>query len=180
MSRARLSTLSMVSLVVVLSSCAQGGQTASPSAPVPEAPSARESREGAALPLVAGKWSSSDTHPPPEKLRWRREPSSRPEAALSVEVIGPGKPWYASFMAHKTIDRNGIPDDAPDSQLVLACGEGLTDPGCRITALGGHRWRVETLASAPEGHPYRMLYVQWPSARPGDAEEWASWQLPIG
>ncbi|EDY45190.2 hypothetical protein [Streptomyces sp. SPB074] len=81
-------------------------------------------------------------------------------------------------MTHKTVDRAGIPDESPENQRVLGCGQGIAKPGCRITSLGGRRWRVETLAPAPQNHPYRILYVQWPSAGPGEPENWTSWQLP--
>lgn len=119
---------------------------------------------------------------------WRSPPSDTahlaacatrgPERPLSVDVSGPSRPWYASFMVHRTVDRAGVPDERLSSQRVLACGDGITKPGCRIALLGNHHWRIETFGPAPRSHPYRILYVQWPSNGPGEPENWASWQLP--
>lgn len=167
-------------LTMALVSCGsnrQGGSTPSPDS-MPPAPSARDGQHGAALPLVAGRWPKSSGHHPPESLTWRRAPLPQSESRLSADVAGPEQPWYASFMTHKTVNRAGIPDESPENQRVLACGQGIAKPGCRITSLGGHRWRIETLAPAPQNHPYRILYVQWPSGGPGEPENWASWQLP--
>ncbi|WP_435059960.1 hypothetical protein [Streptomyces sp. bgisy060] len=126
---------------------------------------------------MAGHWENGDSHAPPSRLTWQRDRHAARER-LSVEVTGPAQPWYASSMVHKALDESGIPKEDTASQTVLACGDGITDPGCRITRTAPGRWRVETLDPAPTSHPYRVLYVQWPSDEPGQPEKWASWQLP--
>lgn len=180
LSRASVAAAGIACLVMTVVSCDSGRQGSSHPTPdtTPASPSARDSRNGSALPLVAGRWPKGGPHQPPERLTWKRASLPRTNSRLSVDVVGPEKPWYASFMTHKTVNRAGIPDESPENQRVLACGRGLTKPGCRISALGGHRWRVETIEPAPRSHPYRTLYVQWPSDGPGESENWASWQLP--
>lgn len=74
-------------------------------------------------------------------------------------------------MVHKALDENGIPKEDTANQAVLACGDGISDPGCRITRTAPGRWRVETLDPAPTSHPYRVLYFQWPSDDAGAAGE---------
>ncbi|WP_437026854.1 hypothetical protein [Streptomyces sp. enrichment culture] len=84
-------------------------------------------------------------------------------------------------MLHSRIDGSGIPDEDPRRQKVLACGEGITDPGCRITDHEDRRsYTIEAVDPLPAGRPYRVLYVQWAPERPGGKETWASWQLPTG
>ncbi|WP_158786581.1 hypothetical protein [Streptomyces sp. NRRL F-5065] len=83
-------------------------------------------------------------------------------------------------MLHSTIDASGIPDEDTRRQKILACGNGITDPGCRITAGSDGSYTIEVLGAPPPDHPYRVLYVQWAPNRPGSKETWASWQLPTG
>ncbi|MFF7989232.1 hypothetical protein ACFZDG_05465 [Kitasatospora xanthocidica] len=83
-------------------------------------------------------------------------------------------------MLHSTIDASGIPDEDTGRQRILACGSGITDPGCRITDSGNGSYAIEVVGTPPPSHPYRVLYVQWAPNRPGAEETWASWQLPIG
>ncbi|WP_139216328.1 MULTISPECIES: hypothetical protein [unclassified Streptomyces] len=99
---------------------------------------------------------------------------------MRVTVKAPSPPSYASFMLHSRIDASGIPDEDTRRQRVLACGTGIADPGCRITDNNDGSYTVEVPGSPPEGHPYRVLYVQWAPDRPGAEETWASWQLPTG
>ncbi|MFG2848192.1 hypothetical protein ACGF12_34250 [Kitasatospora sp. NPDC048296] len=63
-------------------------------------------------------------------------------------------------MLHSTIDESGIPDEDTRRQKVLACGPGITDPGCRITDNGNGSPTIEVVGTPPTSHPYRVLYVQ--------------------
>ncbi|MCH0542243.1 hypothetical protein I3F58_22360 [Streptomyces sp. MUM 203J] len=83
-------------------------------------------------------------------------------------------------MVHSRVDGSGIPDEDTRRQKVLACGAGITDPGCRITDNRDGSFTIEVPGTPPPGHPYRVLYVQWAPDRPGTEETWASWQLPTG
>lgn len=174
----------VVWVLPVLTACGSGRQEDPPrvvprTPAAPSAPSARDTRLAGMLPLVAGAWGEQGgSHAPPERLTWQRDRSASRDEPLSAEVTGPGRPWYASFMVHKTLDQAGVPKEDTANQAVLACGNGITEPGCRITRGVGDGWRIETSAPAPESHPYRVLYVQWPSDGPGRPEKWASWQLP--
>ncbi|OII68937.1 hypothetical protein BJP39_19430 [Streptomyces sp. CC77] len=158
---------------------------ARPASPAPSAdpatPSAHLTGDTAALPLVAGAWGDGEGKTPPERLTW--PPTARAadgSAPVRVTVKAPSPPSYASFMLHSRIDASGIPDEDTRRQRVLACGTGIADPGCRITDNNDGSYTVEVPGSPPEGHPYRVLYVQWAPDRPGAEETWASWQLPTG
>lgn len=140
-------------------------------------PTARDTHLATPLPLMARQWEDGDSQTPPSRLTWQRDRRAGRDR-LSVEVTGPAQPWYASFMVHKALDERGVPREDSANQTVLACGDGISDPGCRITRIAPDRWRVETVDPAPAGYPYRVLYVQWPSGGPGQTEKWASWQLP--
>ncbi|WP_031078966.1 hypothetical protein [Streptomyces sp. NRRL WC-3742] len=149
----------------------------------PAPPTARQD-DGAELPLVAGQWGGGQHKEPPRHLDWARSVRPDPQADagqhVRVAVAAAPAPSYASFMLHSTIDGSGIPDEDPRRQKVLACGAGIADPGCRITDGGNGSWTIEIVGTAPAGHPYRVLYVQWAPNRSGAEETWASWQLPLG
>ncbi|NJP50954.1 hypothetical protein HCJ93_12950 [Streptomyces sp. SBST2-5] len=83
-------------------------------------------------------------------------------------------------MLHSRIDKSGIPDEDVRRQKVMACGPGITEPGCRITRNEDRSYTIELVGVPPPGHPYRVLYVQWAPNRADAEETWASWQLPTG
>lgn len=145
------------------------------------APTAREN-VGGSLPLLAGQWGAGKHKAPPEHLTW--EPpagtSSPAGESLKVTVTAEAAPSYASFMLHRTIDGAGIPDEDSRQQQILACGPGITRPGCLIVDNRNGSYSIEIVGAPPPDHPYRVLYVQWAPQRPGAEEAWSSWQLPLG
>lgn len=160
--------------------------TASPSpfsSPDPAPPTARENG-GPALPLVAGQWGNGRHKEPPQHLEWGRPTEKNREAdagkSVRITVEAASTPSYASFMLHSTIDGSGIPDEDTRRQKVLACGDGIDAPGCRITDNKDGSYTIESVGAPPPDHPYRVLYVQWAPNRPGNEETWGSWQLPTG
>ncbi|MGW6547244.1 hypothetical protein ACWGBH_31010 [Streptomyces massasporeus] len=157
-----------------------GADSAAPAAPA--APAARQ-QDGAGLPLVAGQWGDGRRRTPPRHLGWERpaDGGDRSVASpLKVTVTAASAPSYVSFMLHSRIDEAGIPDEDTRRQKILACGAGISEPGCRIKENGDRSYTIETVGAPPAGHPYRVLYVQWAPDRPGAEETWASWQLPTG
>lgn len=159
---------------------------ASPSASPSGAPARPAARldGGPALPLVAGQWGDGRRKAPPRRLDWEEpEGNSRGSGAgkpLSVRVTADAAPSYVSFMLHSRIDKSGIPDEDVRRQKVMACGPGITEPGCRITRNEDRSYTIELVGVPPPGHPYRVLYVQWAPNRADAEETWASWQLPTG
>ncbi|MFF7732851.1 hypothetical protein [Streptomyces sp. NPDC007984] len=154
-----------------------------PAAPLaPPAPAARQ-QDGTGLPLVAGQWGAGRSKTPPRRLGWERPVDGDERSAaspLKVTVTAASPPSYVSFMLHSNIDEAGIPDEDTRRQKILACGSGITEPGCRIKENEDRSYTIETVGAPPVGHPYRVLYVQWAPDRPGAEETWASWQLPTG
>ncbi|MEV7027459.1 hypothetical protein [Kitasatospora sp. NPDC093558] len=156
---------------------------AAASTPAASTPAARQDG-GATLPLVAGDWGGGRSKAPPQRLDWGRPaglsgPGADAGRPVRVTVTAPAVPSYASFMLSGAVDASGIPDEDPDRQTVLACGTGITDPGCRITDNRDGSFSVEVVGAPPADRPYRVLYVQWAPTRPGAEETWASWQLPL-
>lgn len=133
---------------------------------------------------MAGQWGNGRHKEPPQRLEWRRPAGKNPRAdveqPLRVTVTAASAPSYVSFMLHSTVNESGIPDEDTRRQKVLACGDGITDPGCRITDHRDGSYTIEVVGALPPDHPYRVLYVQWAPNRPGAEEIWASWQLPTG
>jgi hypothetical protein len=159
------------------------GAPSAPAAPAaPPAPAARQ-QDGTGLPLVAGQWGDGRRKTPTRRLAWERPADGAERAsasALKVTVTAASAPSYVSFMLHSRIDEAGIPDEDTRRQKILACGAGITEPGCRITENEDRSYTIETVGAPPADHPYRVLYVQWAPDRPGAEETWASWQLTTG
>ncbi|MFD8223686.1 hypothetical protein ACFV16_05875 [Streptomyces massasporeus] len=156
---------------------------ADPSAPAALAAPAARQQDGTGLPLVAGQWGDGRRKTPPRRLGWERPADGGEGSAaspLKVTVTAASAPSYVSFMLHSRIDESGIPDEDTRRQKILACGAGISEPGCRIKENGDRSYTIETVGAPPAGHPYRVLYVQWAPDRPGAEETWASWQLPTG
>lgn len=185
--------LSMTVVSVVLATSGACGSESSPSPPQPtaKAPTAKEPatkeqpvpvarQRATALPLVALQW--DDTRVAPGvRLRWPGEPGKpgqRPAADEPTTVVAATAPSYASIMAHRRVDDAGIPDEK--GQIILECGQGITDPGCGITEGAPGEYLVRAIVPLDARHPFRILYVQWAPTTPGDDERWASWQLPTG
>jgi hypothetical protein len=191
--------LSVAVVSVVLAMSAGCGGEGSPSPPRPsagtqvtkEAPVAKElpvpvARQGAtALSLVALQWGGKQVAPG-ARLTWpgkpggRAEPPNRGETGASepTTVVAARAPTYASIMAHQRVDEVGIPDES--RQVILECGQGISEPGCGITERAPGEYLIRATVPLDTRHPYRILYVQWAPAAPGDGERWASWQLPTG
>lgn len=128
---------------------------------------------------MAGQWPTGDREVP-RNLTWQPPAGTADRQPLKITVRTDSVPAYVSFMLHQRVNSSGIPDEDYRRQTVLACGVGITDPGCRITAGPPGHYTVETARPVPEAHPYRVLYAQWAPAAPDSEETWASWQLPTG
>ncbi|GAA2268261.1 hypothetical protein GCM10010145_48530 [Streptomyces ruber] len=190
LTRAAVNGAAACSAAALLVSCTQVSSVTPPARqPEPAAspstdpalPTAQE-HGGTDLPLVAGQWGGDRHKAPPQHLRWDTAKNRRTDAEqpFKVTVTAAAAPSYVSFMLHSTIDESGIPDEDTRRQKILACGPGITDPGCRTTDNEDGSYTVEVIGTPPPGRPYRVLYAQWAPNRPGAEGTWVSWQLPLG